>query len=48
MAKKKRKYTDNRDWKEYNQELVMRGYFYFNPAFLFKWNEELKQMNNYL
>ena len=42
----KRKYIDNRNWKEYNEELVMRGYFYFNPEFLDKWNEEIKQMNS--
>jgi hypothetical protein len=42
---KKRAYIDNRDWKAYTEELVMRGYFYFNPEFLNKWNEELKQMN---
>ncbi len=42
---KKRKYIDNRNWKEYNEELVMRGYFYFNPEFLLKWNEERRQIN---
>jgi len=42
---KKRAYIDNRNWKEYNEELVMRGYFYLNPEFLSKWNEEVKQMN---
>jgi len=42
---KKRMYIDNRNWKEYNEELVMRGYFYFNPEFLFKWDKEIKQMN---
>lgn len=44
MAKKKR-YIDNRDWKEYNEELVMRGYFYFSPEFLLTWNDELTRMN---
>ena len=44
-AKKKRKYTDNRNWSKYNEELIMRGYFYFNPEFLSKWNEEIEQMN---
>ncbi len=44
MSKKKR-YKDNRNWEEYNEELVMRGYFYFNPEFLLTWNDELKQMN---
>lgn len=43
---KKRGYFDNRNWKEYNEELIMRGYFYFNPEFLDKWNEEIEQMNN--
>jgi len=46
MANKKRKYVDNRNWNDYNEELVMRGYFYFNPEFLDKWNEEIKQMNS--
>jgi len=45
MKRKRRKYVDNRNWKEYNEELVMRGYFYFNPKFLLKWNEEIEQMN---
>jgi len=43
---KKRKYIDNRNWQEYNEELIMRGYFYFNPEFLNKWGEEIKQMNS--
>lgn len=42
---KKRKYTDKRDWKKTNEKYVMIGYFYFNPAFLLTWNEEIKQMN---
>jgi hypothetical protein len=42
---KKRKYEDNRNWKEVNERYVMVGYFYFNPAFLLTWNDELKQMN---
>jgi hypothetical protein len=42
---KKGKYKDNRNWKEVNEKYVMVGYFYFNPAFLFTWNDELKQMN---
>jgi hypothetical protein len=42
---KKREFVDNRDWKKYNEELVMRGYFYINPAFLLTWNDELKKMN---
>lgn len=48
MADKKRwgrKYEDKRNWPKYNEELVMRGYFYINPAFLSTWNEEIEQMN---
>ena len=44
MSKKKR-YIDNRDWKETNEKYVMRGYFYFNPEFLLFWNDELERMN---
>ena len=46
MEKRKKKYIDTRDWKEYNKELVMRGYFYINPVFLLSWTDELKQMNS--
>jgi len=48
MANKKRwgrKHKDKRDWSKYNEELVIRGYFYINPAFLSTWNEEIEQMN---
>jgi len=45
MNKRKRKYVDKRDWKEYNEELVMRGYFYINPSFLDTWIDEIKRMN---
>lgn len=41
----KRKYLDKRNWKETNEKYVMRGYFFFNPEFLFNWNEELARMN---
>jgi len=43
--KKRKKYIDKRDWKKYNEELVMRGYFYINPTFLETWNKEIRQMN---
>lgn len=43
--KKKKKYEDNRNWKEYNQKLIKRGEFYINPKFLETWNNEIKQMN---
>src|SRR3989338_5939812 len=48
MVKKNRwgkKHRDKRNWKKYNEELVMRGYFYVNPRFLETWNEEIEQMN---
>ena len=44
MTKKKR-YRDKRNWKKYNEDLRIRGYFYINPRFLDTWNEEIKQMN---
>ena len=43
--KKRKKYIDNRNWKEYNEELVLRGVYYINPEFLYSWNDEIKQMN---
>ncbi len=42
---KNKKYKDKRDWKETNEKYVIRGYFYFNPAFLLTWNAELERMN---
>jgi len=45
MKTKKKKYKDKRKWKEYNEELVTRGYFYINPKFLETWIEEIEQMN---
>lgn len=42
---KKKEYIDKRDWKETNERYVMVGYFYFNPAFLLTWNDELEKMN---
>lgn len=46
MKKRRRKkYKDKRDWKEYNQGLIKRGEFYINPRFLETWLEEIKDMN---
>ena len=48
MTKRKRwgkKHKDKRDWKTYNKQLIKRGEFYINPAFLETWNEEVKEMN---
>lgn len=43
--KKRKKYIDNRNWKEYNEELVLRGVYYINPEFLYSWNDEVRKMN---
>lgn len=43
--KKRNNYKDNRNWEETNEMYVKRGEFLINPAFLFTWNEEIKQMN---
>jgi hypothetical protein len=36
---------DSRDWKKYNEELVVRDEFYLDFEFVSGWNEELKEMN---
>lgn len=43
MAKRKNK--DNRNWKQYNEQLVVRGEFYLDFKFVGNWNKELKEMN---
>ena len=43
--KKKYKFQDKRDWKEYNANLVKRGEFYINPRFLDTWIKEIKELN---
>jgi len=43
---RKNKYVDNRDWARYNEHLVDRGVFFFNPTFLDHWLEEIREMNN--
>jgi len=40
---KKRKYK--RNWKEYNEELVRRGTFYLDFAWVKSWKKELSEMN---
>jgi hypothetical protein len=42
---KRSKKKDTRDWKRYNEELVVRGEFYLDFEFVPNWNEELKEMN---
>ncbi len=36
---------DRRNWKEYNEELVIRGKMLFDLDFVEQWNNELKEMN---
>ena len=38
-------YRDRRDWKEYNEELVIRGTFFFDLDFVESWDSELRTMN---
>ena len=38
-------YRDTRNWREYNEELVIRGTFYFDLDFVDQWDLELKKMN---
>ena len=38
-------YIDNRNWKEYNAQLVRRGEFYLDLECVKNWHRELKQMN---
>ena len=39
-------YKDKRNWKEYNEELVIRGKMLFDLDFKDQWNLELKRMND--
>lgn len=48
MAKTKRwgdSYFDRRNWKKYNEQLVLRGEFLLNLNFVENWQEELATMN---
>ena len=40
-----KKHKDKRDWKEYNEQLVVRGEFYLDFDFVANWNNELGSMN---
>ena len=39
-------FEDNRNWKEYNEQLVKRGEFLLDTRWVKKWNKELAQMNH--
>jgi hypothetical protein len=48
MAQRKRwgkKRKDKRDWRKYNEELVVRGEFYLNCDWVKTWNREIAEMN---
>jgi hypothetical protein len=38
---------DNRDWPEYNEQLVRRGWFYLCTDFVENWDKELEKMNKH-
>ena len=38
-------YKDKRNWKEYNEELVIRGKMIFDIDFVDQWDIELMKMN---
>ena len=39
------KFVDKRDWKRYNEQLVIRGEFYLDLSFMDGWNDELANAN---
>ncbi len=48
MAERKRwgkKFKDKRDWRKYNEQLVVRGEFYLDCEWVRNWNRELEVMN---
>ena len=38
-------HNDERNWKQYNEELVIRGKMIFDLDFRYQWESELKTMN---
>lgn len=40
-------YKDKRNWPEYNEQLVRRGWFYLSTDYVKNWDEELKKMNKH-
>lgn len=40
-----KKFIDKRDWKQYNEELVVRGEFYLDFDWVKDWDKELEKMN---
>jgi hypothetical protein len=40
-----KKYEDKRNWKQYNEEMVLRGCFLLDVSWVKSWYEELSEMN---
>lgn len=38
-------FVDDRDWVSYNEELVVRGFFYLDVDWVESWDRELEEMN---
>ena len=45
MSRWGKEFNDKRNWKEYNEELVIRGEFYLYLEFRDEWFRELKRLN---
>ncbi len=45
MSRCGKPYKDKRNWKGYNEELVIRGKFIFDLDFVEQWEDELIRMN---
>lgn len=41
-----KKFEDNRDWKEYNEQLVKRGEYLLDLDWVKSWSKELEEMND--
>ena len=41
-----KKFVDRRNWKEYNEELVIRGEFLLDVDWVKTWDRELEDMNS--
>lgn len=46
MVRWGKEFNDKRDWKRYNERLVVRGEFYLDLSFRERWKEELGEMND--
>ena len=44
MVRWGKEFKDRRDWRQYNEELVIRGEFYLDLGFVENWGDELEAM----